>query len=414
MDISVQQRKQTTVRRTSLQHLLIQMFIALYALGFLNRNIWAFGIITISCLELILPPLDHSISLSRIFVFLLLIMVAFFTTYSIMLSSYGLMELKQILSVFLGCTAMFMAGYVLCFKGHDETRAVKLVILMAASSVAYLVLSIITTVQILGVQSMFGVEKLLNGRRVIYSLWNDTYLNGTNMGGYAVIGISLLGVILSPSQNLSEKRLKRLIFPLSIIATLCSLFIGNRSSVLIIFFSLLASIYVLFGNKYKFRVLIAILLCLAGYILYILNIFELKTTFDSSFIGVRLQTANLVEDPRLTFWEDAIKTIHLHPMGGNAFGSHNLWLDTAVTGGMIPFLFLIIFTVTSGYVFIRFLRQPHVSTMTKCVFAGCSTGILLLLFVEPIMQGYSFVLAEFCCLLGIMCAANNHVMHLRG
>ncbi len=143
-----------------------------------------------------------------------------------------------------------------------------------------------------------------------------------------------------------------------------------------------------------------IILVLAGLVLVAGLFGSLPKTEDLSHLAVVSRfTQEGHTSPRAIFWENCIKIIAQHPMGGRKdfFGhefAHNIWLDVGYDSGVIAMFFLIVFHIIHFkemfiLVFGRLPIHPAVVSAMIALFMI----IFISLFTEPVGKGYTIYYA---------------------
>ena len=111
---------------------------------------------------------------------------------------------------------------------------------------------------------------------------------------------------------------------------------------------------------------------------------------------------------RTELWLISIKNIARFPFGwigwesSSLHYSHNLWLDVDRVTGILPFIFLCMFTVSSIHLLIETIKispENHYFNTTILVFFAGFTAVF---FVEPIIEGLYMFFLIFCFYIGIL------------
>jgi hypothetical protein len=108
---------------------------------------------------------------------------------------------------------------------------------------------------------------------------------------------------------------------------------------------------------------------------------------------------------RTELWSTSIGNITKNPFGWEKTAvtyAHNLWLDVARIAGIIPFIFICLFTVSCIYLIKKTLKispTNHYFNTTILVFFA---GFMAVFFVEPIIEGLYMLFLIFCFFIGIL------------
>jgi hypothetical protein len=108
---------------------------------------------------------------------------------------------------------------------------------------------------------------------------------------------------------------------------------------------------------------------------------------------------------RTGIWLTSIGNITKQPFGWEnpEFSyAHNLWLDVSRVAGIIPFIFLCIFTISCINLIRKTLKispTNHYFNITILVFFA---GFMAVFFVEPVIEGMYMLFLIFCFFIGIL------------
>ncbi|MEO9513939.1 MAG: O-antigen ligase family protein [Flavobacteriaceae bacterium] len=255
--------------------------------------------------------------------------------------------------------------------------------------------------------SSVGVELLKNGfaagllDRDVPIIWTGEKLKATGMSASMIYFLILPGVIMTNKERLSLFW-KLILLALFAIAVLCTFRLGSRTGIAIIIITILFTIILQLrtknnAQKIKFLLQIAIIIFL------VLKFVPFDLDADYlSVLGDRLQNphGNSTESAggRTDLWENAIGNLFAHPLGWkSSIYNHNLWLDIAMTNGILPLVLLMIFNVFNFINLRKVLFHKQSDLGINSLFLLFNLATFLQFFVEPIYQG-SFFLFSFYCL----------------
>jgi len=109
-------------------------------------------------------------------------------------------------------------------------------------------------------------------------------------------------------------------------------------------------------------------------------------------------------------WGKALENIFTKPMGWsrNEFGfAHNLWLDTAMIGGIMPMIFLFFFSMKSFFDIKKAINLRPKELTFNALILVYSLSLFLVFFVEPILVGYFNLFSMFCIFMGVIAGYNS-------
>ena len=106
---------------------------------------------------------------------------------------------------------------------------------------------------------------------------------------------------------------------------------------------------------------------------------------------------------RLWRWTDALGRLFTNPFGWNGQVQynyvHNMWLDAAMFGGMLPFIFMVLATIR-GIKYVAKLRHLSKSVIV-ILLIGLTVATFASAFVEPVLIGCDLYFYMMCMLWGI-------------
>lgn len=147
-----------------------------------------------------------------------------------------------------------------------------------------------------------------------------------------------------------------------------------------------------FKNQIKYLMIFSFIIFLIV-IVFALNIFNVRDIFLSSDIIDRFSEEGM-ETGRWTANRFYISKMLDYPFGGGEIQrlaggryAHNIWLQCYDEYGAIPFVFMVIITVSFIKIFIKIARMND-KTITEYILLSIYFTTLLQLALEPVMTGY--------------------------
>lgn len=245
-------------------------------------------------------------------------------------------------------------------------------------------------------------------QRDIALFWIKDYetIKATIVGSYFALNLSLLPIILI-KEDIRGKGFIRftslLLLASSVFATLN---MSNRTGLLILVSSLFVFIFV---TKYKLSSgLIVILLLLIGALLFVNDLFGMRTWFESTSYFERISSTSLRdENTRIILWERALERLANNPTGEinydiKAEYAHNLWLDSGLKGGLIPMLSLVLTFILASQSIIKVVFNFSYNEHLRWIIAGFGLGFFITFMVEPILNGFYIMFFVFFFYFGIV------------
>ena len=146
--------------------------------------------------------------------------------------------------------------------------------------------------------------------------------------------------------------------------------------------------------------LMAVLLILA--VMYRRDMFGLRTVFESSMLGERLQRIeNEITMTRQELWVAGVKNLMHNPMGydGHSY-AHNLWLDWGRVGGLLPALLLAVYTCCTAATLMNRIKRHKIAKDTAHLLMFAYVACVICFSIEPIMDAVPFLFIKFCIING--------------
>ena len=295
----------------------------------------------------------------------------------------------NLLSYFIAPVAFYRFGQCSMNIFKEENSRQKFILGVVLCYLIYLFILTLKDIAIVGI---------VNETRVLLGdLGNFNALNATLYGMMSSIGIGCIGSIFTKKQKLW---IKLVFILLSIFSLLTVIHLVNRTGLIVCCACLVISFII--STKFNISRMVGILaiLLLIVFILVSNNIIdqeifdayskrEESSTHDSSSMGGRSR-----------LWLYSIENLLTRPFGwsANEYGlAHNLWLDIARVGGLLPFLPFLAVTFLYLKNLLRLIKK-RASSNFIIIMISINIGMLLSSAVEPVIGGS---LLFFCLLMTI-------------
>ncbi len=197
-----------------------------------------------------------------------------------------------------------------------------------------------------------------------------------------------------------------------VISLLYAMLLGTRTQFLI-----LAAVSAMFLVFYYMETygwsggirLAAILAVLVGvcFILYSRNVFGIQTYIGSSNLLERFESGSDLDKADSYRTSSIFRGFELmfeHPLGGlkSSLYYHNMWLDIGRVAGLLPFLWMVLYTVVVNAHMLRMFSEkaidPGFRYLLFCVYVGMQVNFL----VEPVLEGLIHFFLEFTIINGMV------------
>lgn len=241
---------------------------------------------------------------------------------------------------------------------------------------------------------------------LVYDVISGDKINRTIVGMYLTPIVCVAVPILFLGKKYIERVIRVLVITCAVIAVLLSIYLGNRTLLIIttleVFFCYLYGLRTN-GKKMNF-ILIPIVGVLLVSILWSVNFADVQNYFAESFLVSRINN-NQLSNSRIDIYKQVATNLDDYIFGWiSARGidtgislsyAHNLWIDCLIYAGMIPFIFLILYTVSilkSTFRLFNSIESALTQTITVCFVLG----LMLNWCVEPILYADPYYFATIC------------------
>ena len=241
------------------------------------------------------------------------------------------------------------------------------------------------------IQTVISTGSILNTSRLFFFGGNEgRQLTATLVGLCASLGFIGLPISIIYKDSRIVQLLFMILFLLSLVTTV---HLVNRTGLVICIFSLLFTLAYYYKSNIS-KIVFAVILCAILYA--ILVHFEVVTPEVLDAYAARNEADFTTGGNRTGKWAEAIHQLLISPLGWAENNGttelyvHNMWLDIAKVTGILPFILLVLCTISSIktlFVLLREKRDVVVAMLLSiniCFFLSC--------FVEPVYGGLHFFL----------------------
>lgn len=316
---------------------------------------------------------------------------------SIFISSYFLIDTTLIKSMTykifytLSVICIYRNGRCVIYKGlssyQKSVKTEKIIRFISISYFIYVFISIIYSFQ----KGQFMIS------RNPLNIWNGELRAATHYGTMLILPVSYAIFVLFKASKKSEKILGAFIITFAVITSLMT---ASRTILYVIPIGVFACYYIdikiqgKLTNKNFCGIVIFIVLIFIGIFIFESNILGVQDKILSTQLGNRIsngQVSSLADDGRIK----NISYLFSH-MGESLFGGgytrrnsgwlHNIFLDTYDLSGIIPLIFLILYTITVIRNTKYILKSNMILNSTKVLIFIVLTLSLIQSLLEPIME----------------------------
>lgn len=233
----------------------------------------------------------------------------------------------------------------------------------------------------------------------------EAMINATLFGLNVSLGLSGLAIFMALKNKFGSIR-GFLFLCVLLLSLLTVIHLVNRTGIVVAVVCTLCSYFFRIRKSGKILNATLIIMFTIVIVYFILSMF-LDNGFDiiEAYTN-RLSTENTsISDygGRSWRWVDAMARLFTYPFGWNNDVKysfvHNLWLDVAMFGGIIPFFFIVCATIRSLKQLFQLMKHNN-DIIVNSIFS-LSICFILSSFVEPVMVGFDSFFYLYCMLWGI-------------
>ena len=246
------------------------------------------------------------------------------------------------------------------------------------------------------------------GIRSLYLIWDNNFLlAATILGSYFTFNMTSIGLVNAKRNTKFEKLVFKLVVIVFVISIICILRLGNRTQIIIALISLISTFFINTKLNSFFKILFVILPIIGLSVYYLSSQITLDmdafTFYTDRIVGENSNTDSA--GGRTERWGLSLQSIITNPLGWqlNKFGySHNLWLDVARVGGIVPLFFLLLFTVSSIKIWLKSLKRLEHDLFLKNYVFLFFISFMLIFSLEPVIEGMYLLFLVYCLFIGFL------------
>lgn len=243
-------------------------------------------------------------------------------------------------------------------------------------------------------------------KRFIPSFWTGEEIKSTKLASYLIYN-SVIPAILVANQKRFNLITKIILTAIFVITILASFRLGSRTLIGISIFTLIASMIYIVSKQNIFKnlkLIVAVIVVIA--VIYIYVPFDVNSPIFST-LGHRLKhgagESIGTAGNRTVLWADGLKNLITHPLGWKYHSlHHNLWLDMAKNGTIIPLIFFLINNVFCYLNIKKAFKILNDDIGLNITFFLTFFSTFLLFFTEPVIEGNFFSIVIYCLFYGIL------------
>lgn len=376
----------------SLVQALALLILAAFGINFAGLGLW---ILIGGCIALFLLKRDLVIPTTRQFLVVLLFAISY-SACSVIFG--GLTEQAEYLWVI---SIAIISAYLIGWNWQKIFPGAT-----ASSAIIFIGLSFATHGLL---NYVYSLQLGVGDSGLCFDYWSKSHSASTAQGVIFTPFVSVVWIILLQHRSIVVKVAT---FIALLFAVRYNFMLGGRSFLLLL--ALAAFVYLVLKITFSAdsvgdaitNLLVVFLLLFLILFLYQKNVFNLKSTFENSYMAHRFKYQSVAEDDRATRWVYYASHFSQGIFGGNKISissgygyAHNLWLDVFDQAGLIPFVLLLVLSFSSA---IQGLRTAFSVNRYEGLYATSFYVIYFAqFFIEPILQGSPFFFISFVFITGL-------------
>lgn len=387
----------TSYSGLSKRKILLPAILYFLSMDFMHLSNYIMLLFVALCL--IMTNIKEIIYLKMEFFMLVFTFLSYFCSYHI----NNEVTLHNLVVYLFGPIAMYICGQLLINSNTNGNDLIIYIYAIAAGLFTHGMLNIVLFLRT-------GIDILtLDGRR-IQNIWGG-YCSATLQNTNFVMAIALLFFGLFISKSFFERIVISLCCLISVYASVVT---ASRTILyLIIIVPCIVSVFYFFNNRkeaytlVKFTMVISIIIITCIFF-YSVNLFGVHDWFNSSSLALR--TANdrnnaILENARWKYSAMVFNSILDYPFGSNPIKhfAHNMWLDAARLTGIIPFFFLVLYSILTIKTLFQFILCKQIELKIKYIVFSIYVACTFLFFIEPILEGIPYFFSLFCFINSMIC-----------
>lgn len=318
---------------------------------------------------------------------LCLLILTFFSYYYIFLcrgSQY--LQLYYAYRSFLAPIFAYLFGYA--FTNSNHKKALKIFIAVAVGRMIHGLLN-----------EYISFNALTANHRSVVDFWTGNEYVATLQATYFIFAIAI-GAWLLIKPKLMHKAIGTGLLILSLIS---GLLISSRTAIVMV---AVAVVYIIIFNQRKNAVkksLILISLLAVIFVAYNYNLVGIRSFIEHSNLMQRMNErgGDFLSTTRAQLSMQVLRSLFDYPFGDMPFRyAHNLWLDVARQTGLIPFVLIILYAISTIYNLYRVNKQKVYLYDFYMLVNLLYLIMFMNFFTEPILEGAPTVFYIFCMING--------------
>ncbi len=263
-------------------------------------------------------------------------------------------------------------------------------------------------------------ENGFGSNRNLSLLWdNNKVISATLIAAHFTLNMSSLGILFVQRANRFENRIKLVMLVALIISLFCIFRVASRTQILVMLITFIFSIFYLYPKLPSNRKTSLLLTIFISVIAFIVFYFLSSDSVIFNTFNERNEDEKYVMSGsgRTNIWLMSIGNVFSKPSGwsdSEVGFAHNLWLDVSRVAGILPFLFLCIFTVLCISLIYNIIKKSPENHFFNISILTYFIGFMTVFFVEPIMEGLLTFFLIYCLFMGILSGyADNRNFHIK-
>lgn len=329
-------------------------------------------------------------------------LIVFFCIFYILFGINNKLDYKRIIVDSIMYITAYIAGYLGSQFSQNRNKSLK--IYMYSISIGLLIHGYLNYLNTINVGTMYA--------QLLIDIWTKTIVPSTQVTSWFLPSIALFIYLLNSNKK-NINIIEKIYILISIgIMLVVNFNVAARTNIIILAFIVLSYIILKIVNILKqnsinyntiIKVLILVIIIISVCIFYNHLIIEYISIIKDTPLFNRVTELGdnaLINDPRVYRQIYFIMNFTKNLWGGyyfkNSIGAmHNLWMDTYDSVGIIPFVILILYTISIIINLLNLYKNKQIIKESKIMLLGVYIVFMILFMTEPILESGPLMFAFF-------------------
>lgn len=395
------------IQNFNISYLIFALNLFICFTGFFGIGYMLFPIL--ASIHILLIILKRKIKFQKSVYLICIVLFLFFSIYEITKNEYVIRDVFILSHHIFTPIIVFIYAYIFIFYISENKNKTDVIINILVYTISLLFiygfLNMLREISI-GMPNISNIHS-----RKICDFWSGDAMAATIQNSYLYFTLFFIPIILFYEKYSYIKKI--MLSVIVLVSTIFSFMIGSRTFLVALMLIISISLYYLIKYNIKdikkhLKYILILLIVIVSF--FIIDLFDIRTTIMNSILIQRLVSGsfNIFSDPRIATWIEILGNMSNHFFGGiyeletGLRFAHNMWLDILRTSGVIPFILIIAISIFHIYEIVKLCLVTNYKY--KCLLISFNLLLYVLCFLEPVFEGYYYILILFFFNMGLFFA----------